>query len=218
MPIIVPGTGYTLTEYRASLASKGYNHLDEATLDPAINEARRRVFRERRWGWMQAISTPAVVTIGSPEVSLTAIPDLLWLDAVRLEGTSGLLNLSYLPPQEFRDIETLDPGRTGVPTYWTVAGSSVRLTPWPSLAYALTIDFSTMPDDLVADDDVDDMPRIYGDLVVWAAIVHLAFRQREAWAMQYAEDQYQTLLRAARAQDQTEQRQTSQQVKRYWSS
>lgn len=216
-PIFLSDDGYTLTEYRASMAAKGYDVSDTTTLDVAINEARRRLVRDHRWSWLQLISSPVAATVGDPEVSLDTLSDILWLDSVRLTyGSTDPIELAYLGPQEFRTQETRSPA-DGVPCNWTATAGSVRLYPTPDLAYALEVDYASSLADLAAGSDVDDIPRALADLVVWAAIPDVAFRQREPWAMQYAQNEYTARLALAVGQDNIRQRQSSQQVRSgYW--
>jgi hypothetical protein len=215
-PIIVPGNGYTLAEYRSSVQGKGYDSLSTPVIDRAINEGRYRILRDHRWSWVESTASPFVADAGEAIVDLTSIPDLLYLDAVRLEGGTEVYDLDYVAPQNFRSDET-DYSSTGIPRRWTVAGGAIRLDPVPASAYALTVDFSTMPPDLLDESDTDVVPRVYADLVAWAACLALGFRQREAWAMDYADRQYRAALRSAVHQDRLAQRQTSEQVRPYWS-
>jgi hypothetical protein len=215
-PIIIPGNGYTLAEYRSSVQGKGYDSLSVPVIDRAVNEGRYRVLRDHRWSWLESIASPLVAEAGSEVIDLTSIPDLLYLDAVRLEGGTEVYNLDYVAPQDFRSDATRYRS-SGIPRRWTVAGAGIRLDPTPASEYAITVDFSVMPPDLVDATDTDVVPRVYADLIAWAACLALGFRQREAWAMDYADRQYRAALRSAIHQDRLAQRQTSEQVRPYWS-
>ncbi len=205
----------TILDYKNAIRARGYDGTSDTTLVEAIGEARDNVASERRWSWLEVSgSTSLVLAYDTPSESLAAVADLLYVDAVRLEYGTDRPWLDYLKPQELRDREHSDRA-VGVPQYWTQAAGQIRVWPSPNQAYTLSIDYVralTPPDN--DDTDVDlAVPAHFKGLIAWKACVLLAFRQREAWAMQYASDEYERELRRKISGESLGQRQTTDQVK-----
>ncbi len=210
----------TLLQYKTAVAAAGYDASDAVTLLDAINEARRSIVSERRWKWLETVgSTTLVLAYDTPSEALNGIVDLLYVDAVRIQFGTEYPELEWKPVQELRDLEH-DDRTPGVPQYWTEAAGQIRVWPSPDKAYTLVLDYVKAGNDLVADADPDeDIPVLFKALVKWKAVAAIAFRQREAWAVDYAERQYQAELRRLVGQEAITQRQTSHQVKSgYWGS
>lgn len=208
----------TLTTYRTSVQLKGYDALATATIDAAIQEARRRVFMARRWSWLEATNAALSTTANVDNVSLAAITDLAHIDAVRLSDTSGKIPVDYRPRTIIRDLQDRW-GETGTPEYWTRIEGKLVFYPTPSRVLTVTVEYAKAAADLAVSPAVDTIPDRNQDLVVWAAIVPLAFRQRDRGASSDA-DQYwnKVLLPLHAGQDAVEQRQTSEQIRTgHWS-
>lgn len=211
----------TLATYHASLLLKGYDAVASATIDGAIQEARRRVFLARRWSWLEASSTSLATVAGTATVSLAAITDLAHIDAVRLSDAGTPLKIDWKPWQEIRDLQDRcgTTAWTGSCTrYWSRRGTNLVFFPTPARVYTVTVEYAKAAADLTGA-TVDAIPDKNQDLVIWAACVPLAFRQRQLGESSAA-DQFFTkvLLPQAAGQDAVEQRQTSEQIKQgYWS-
>ncbi len=204
-----------LADYRASVRALGYDGLTDAQVDVAIQQARRRVFQDRRWSFLEAGNTSLSTANGVATVSLAAITDLAHLDSVR-HTTAQRDPLAWRPYQILRDLRQNHPDDSGPPEYWTRYNGALLLWPTPDAAYALDIAYIKYPGDLVAATN-DTVPDRYRDLVTWGAVIPLAFRQREFQAASSAENVYDQLLAQYFALDATEQRQTSRQViSGYW--
>lgn len=206
-----------LADYRAAVRNLGYDGATDPQLDLAINQARRRVFQDHRWSFLQTTNTALVTVAGEVAVSLAPLTSLLHLESIRLLDGTDPLPLQPMPLQELRDLATDYPDDTGPPRYWARRGGSVLLFPKPDRVYNLDVEHVTYPDDLAAATD-DVIPDANQDLVTWAAVVPLAFRQRDAQASTAADAFYsRTLLPRHVAQDTTEHRQASRQVRSgYW--
>lgn len=206
----------TLTTYRTSVQLKGYDSLATATVDAAIQEARRRVYLAHRWSWLEASNASLATTANVDYVSLATITDLAHIDAVRLSRGTTKLPCSYRPRTIIRDLQDRY-AESGTPDYWTRIEGKIVFYPTPSSALTVTVEYAKAASDLTGA-TVDTIPDKNQDLVVWAAVVPLAFRQRQL-ADSSAADQYWTkvLLPLHAGQDAVEQRQTSEQVRTgYW--
>lgn len=204
-----------IAEYRTLVQAKGYDGSSTTVLDPAINAARRRLAKDRRWTWLQDISTSLSTTASDPEVSLATVTDLLHVTAVRLLRGTEEIPLGFMPTQELRDEQAYWP-QIGEPEAWTRRGGDLLFYPTPDQVYTVTLEYITTLADISGSDE-DIIPEHLQDCVAWAAVADLAFRQRDWNAARFAETQYQQLRLTAAGQDALEQRQTSRQVRSgYW--
>jgi hypothetical protein len=211
----------TQLTYRASVILKGYDGVTPATIDAAVQEARRRVFMARRWSWLEATNATLATVANVTTVSLATITDLAHIDAVRLSDASGKIPLDWCSRTIMRDLQDrYGTTSTGTPEVWTRVEGSLVFWPTPSRVLTVTVEYAKAAADLAASPAVDIIPDKNQDLVVWAAVVPLAFRQRELSASSAA-DQFFTkvLLPQHAGQDGVEQRQTSEQIRSgYWGS
>jgi hypothetical protein len=208
----------TLTTYRTSVQLKGYDALATATIDAAIQEARRRVLQDGPWSWAAttSLTLPTVANVDS--VVLTGIAtDLLALNAVRLSDTAGVFPVQWRPYSIIRDLQDRYPA-TGRPQFWSQYGPDIVFYPTPSGINNVIIEYQQEADDITTTDAL--IPDRYSDLVVWAACSSLAYRQRQFDAASAADQMYsKVLLPAARARDRATQTQTSTQIRTgYWRS
>ena len=177
--------GPTLAELRTDVEARGYA-ASTPGLDSAINSAYREVLAARRWEFLETVSQALTIPAGSSSVTLAGIADLLHVDAVRLDGAvASDPELDWWPDQKLRRALQRD-SSTGQPCAWTRRGGELYVYPTPDQDYVLTIDYVASQPELVADTDVAQLPRAYKDAIIWGAVVALAFRQRDAAAVQMA--------------------------------
>lgn len=212
----------TLDTYVASVDLRGYPALATATKQAAVQEARRRIFLDRRWSWLEASNATLATTVGDTDVSLATITDLAHIDAVRLSDASGPIPVDYRSRTIIRDLQDRygsDAIFANVPQFWTRVENKLVFWPTPAQVYTLTVEYAKAPGDLAAAPAVDIIPDKNQDLVVWAAVVPIAYRQRDFNASTAADQYYSKVLLPQHAgQDAVEQRQTSEQVRTgYWS-
>lgn len=207
-----------LAEYVTLVRDKGYDGTSgttDAMVGRAVNAARRRLIKDRRWRFLETANTSLVTVALNPVVSLASITGLAHVDAVRPVLAGVERETEFQPLQELRHRQTVLPA-TGIPHTWTRRNASLLLYPTPDVVYTLNIEYVARLDDLAGATE-DTIPEDLQDLVAWAAVPDLAFRQRDSAAMQMAEAQYQQLLRQAAAQENVQQRQASRQVRSgYW--
>ncbi len=206
----------TLTTYRTSVQLLGYDAIATATIDAAVQAARRRVLGDRRWSYLEttAATIPTVADVAT--ISLAGITDLANIDAVRMNDSAGKLPMAWRPRQIIRDLQD-NYAATGVPEFWTRVKNTVVFYPTPSKVLTITVEYIPAAADLAASPAVCVIPDRHQDLVIWAAVVPLAFRQR-GLAESSAADQYysKVLLPRHAGQDAVEQRQTSEQIRTGW--
>lgn len=191
---------------QTAIQAKGYG-TDSATAQvEAIKSAWRRVLGLRRWPFLEAAAT-TTATVGSETVSLAAITDLARVEAIRLTiGTEGYGDLRFVERGQLRNWLTSDLDQA-TPYAWTLHAGAVLLYPRPERAYTVTVDYKKRPTYNAADIL---FPEDYQDVLVWAAISELTFRQRELNG--YAEAQFKDRLGEMIVDYGLEQRQGSREV------
>lgn len=204
-----------LADYRTAVRMRGYDGMGDATIDAAIQDARRRVFNDHRWSFLRQTANTST-TIGASTLPLTSLPELAYLESVRLRANGIPMPLDWRPEQIIRDLP-VSTNETGMPRFWNCINTTLTLYPIPDATYLLNIDYVRAPGDLAGSDE-DDIPDRLRDLVVWAATIPLSFRQRDLSAASAADQLYSKVyLPRAVSQETTEQRQTSRQIRSgYW--
>lgn len=209
----------TLAQMRTALQARGYATDTATSQTEAINTRYRALAGKRRWPWLEAQNATLVTVANNAVVSTAAITDLLWIDAVRIESTTEFWELEYLSPQEFRELEHRD--RDGQrPANWTQINGTLRLWPRPDRVYTVTVDYLKDPPDLSADGDTPLFAATYHDLLVWGAIIDIAFRERDMQGVEFAGRQYQDLERRMESEYGVRERQNATHVRRssFWAS
>lgn len=213
----------TLATYTAGVQLKGYDSVATATIEAAVQEARRRVLTDARWSFAEASNQSLVTTAGTQGVSTTGIANLGWIDNVAIYDTTSDI-YDPLPYGEFPVYQELIDGARltgaarGRPYFWTRRVGGIIFYPTPDRAYTVIIDYHLNAVDITTTDTV--IPDQHRDLVVWAAVAVLAFRQRDYQAAQAADQMYsKVLLPRAIAQDRVDQTQAPTRIKTgYWRS
>lgn len=153
------------------------------------------------------------MTAGTAAYDVDAVmTDFLVINAVRIEFGTNYPEISYLPEQEFRDLQHEDRQR-GVPLYWTLIDDDVNFWPTPDANYVITFDYTKDPPDLAADGDTPLLPATFHDILVWGAIKELAYRERNWSARAVALEEYNARMSDMMHAFGVKQRQTSTQVK-----
>src|SRR5687768_4977634 len=115
-----------LVQLRTRLQELGYGTDSVSAQNEALRGAYRTVTGLRRWPWLESDTTILTIQAGYENVELLTVPDLMWVDAVRIESaTSEYLDLEYIEPLEFRALSHVDRA-TGVPSYWTEVTGELR--------------------------------------------------------------------------------------------
>lgn len=207
----------TMADYRAGVRARGYDGQSDATLNELIRDARNDILDKRRWSYTLAQNLALATVAGVDTVSLAPITDLVAIDAIRYRSGTTQYDLDPVDLQVLRDRQTNDATTArGLPSIWARIGASVVFYPTPQAVYVLAIDYVRGGE--LPEDTEDYIPDVDRELVVWSAVMNLAFRQREAWAMQYADQRCTALLRSALDRDQKTARSDSDQVQPYWRS
>lgn len=179
----------TLADIIASIQAKGFGTDTAAEQKTAVNSVYRRIHGMRRWPYLERRSTALTTSTGQSNVTLAALPNLMWIDAVRIEQGTERFDLHYAHPQELRDYQT-GWQDSGCPTHWTEAAGELVLWPTPEAQDTIVLDYTTTPADLALDADVPVFDSTFHDVLVWGAVVELAFRQRDSNLMAMAKAEF----------------------------
>lgn len=201
----------TLAQLRTSLQAKGYATDSATSQTEMINSVYRALAGKRRWPWLEAQATVALVA-GTTSYSIAAITDWLHPDAARIEISTEYPELEYQAPKDFRDLQHVDRDR-GVPQAWTWMRGQLHVWPSPDRAYTLTVEYTKDPADLSADGDTPVFAATYHDVLVWGAAKEIAYRQRDWAAHQYAKQEYDQRFGEMERAYGLRQRQTSDRIK-----
>ena len=185
---------FTLTQLQTELQARGYNTDTTAVQTAAINAGLRDVSNWRRWPWDEGSGTVALV-IGTH----TYTPPVLMLepDSIRIAIGSETYDLDYLDSDELLDLQA-DDISNGIPEFWTYRNQKLIFWPTPDRAYTATVQYSSGATKLVNGSDVVNLPDNFINPVIWAALKHLAYRERDWDAMDAADRQFnQTITRAS---------------------
>lgn len=186
--------GATLAEVRASLQAKGYGTDTSVAQLEAVNTAYRSILSSRRWPFLEKTTT-FTTAVGVRNVTLSTA-DAARVTSVRASTPAYTTNLQWLPAEDLRDRVQFDPVN-GEPEFWTILNSdTLQLWPAPDQAYTLTVVYTSLPPNLTTDTDVLVIPRGHEDAVVWAAIVSMAFRQRDYYALNAAKQEAREALKS----------------------
>lgn len=189
---------FTLTQLQAELQARGYSSDTSAAQTAAINAAIRDVRNYRNWPWDDAEVT---ATIAANVSFLTAFPaTVVEPTEVRISyGTpvTEEYNLVYLQPDDLFDLLTTDTG-VGVPEFWTWRNGNIYVYPTADREYTATIQHSGPADTLSLGGDTINLPDGFINPVLWGALTHLAYRERDWSAMAESNRMFhQTITRAA---------------------
>lgn len=171
--------------HRLGITAAGDGMISEAFMDDAINEALRRVSKDRRWPWL-IMQASMSFTVGN--AGIVALPTgYMAAKHLTITGTSGTRVAKYLPLSEFLDTEARQTEL--IRHVWTVSGVNIQLSPAPTVTTAGTLHYYGVEPDLTTDDGEPLMPDAYHDVVVaFATYICALRRQDEGRAQNYLSD------------------------------
>lgn len=207
----------TLAGVTARVLARGYESDITSPIEEIIRGVHRRVCAHRHWPWLEREASAALVA-GDDSVALTALAGtgllVQYVDAVRVTDALGIGSLmDWLPYQEFSDLAHTNL-ETGLPVYWTMTGTEVKIAPTLSAAYTVKVQYIVAPQAQYLNDvnDVVLVPEAFDDVIVWGTIKELAFRQRDPEGYGQANAEYTAILNQMAAEYGIRQRQQSGQV------
>jgi len=208
----------TFAELKLQLQDLGYGTGDDAIQGRAINEAWRRIGRERAWSWLRTVET-ATTAIGLVEYSfagnfgITTAAMPRRLESLRLVENltpTELWPLAYVDPSSMSDVRgalttPLTAELYEMPDRWTNAPDGIVVWPPPDQSYELVLAYTRAVPALTAPTDTPIMPVDYHDAIVYEAAWLLASRQRDQVMMGEMRAERDAVLAGLRAEDSVQQ-------------
>lgn len=133
------------------------NLLSDTVLTGLVNEALRKVTRERSWPWLLTSASVSISTSGvaSLPTDFTAAHSLLY----------GSTDPAPIPFVGFTDLL----GSKGA-YVWSENGTQIQVEPAPTATTSMTLWYYQREEALSADGDTPIMPTVHDDIVaIWAA-------------------------------------------------
>ncbi len=171
----------------ATVLNQRGNFLDAVTW---LNDAWVELQKEQPWRWMRSRFTLQTVA-GQDEYPYGDFTDVLtstpitrfseWLVTdptnpsttfLTSGGVNGKFYMGYLPWAQFRTIYRLTPVQTGAPIHVTIdPQDNIVFGPVPDAVYTYEGEYQRSAQNLVADDDVPELPEDYHLLLAYQALI-----------------------------------------------
>ncbi|MGZ6852642.1 MAG: phage adaptor protein [Mycobacteriaceae bacterium] len=185
---------FTLANLKSAVQAHGYGTDTTGDQTTFAQIALRRLYGQRRWRFLRKTDSTLTIAVAGSTVSLAAITDRQTgkLEAVRLvPAVAGdTLTLEELPWEELRELDAAD-SDTGFPRYYArTDANTIQVWPRSDATYTVQIDYISLPTVPSADGDTVVWPDEYQDVLVWAIIRALAFRQRDWFSAPSADAEY----------------------------
>lgn len=185
---------FTLANLKSAVQAHGYGADTTAQQTTFAQTALRRLYGQRRWRFLRKTNSTLTIAASASTVSLATITDRQTgkLEAVRLLPVvaGDTLTLEELPWEELRELDAADI-TTGRPQYYARQDdSTIQVWPRSDAAYTVQVDYISLPTLPAADGDTITWPDEYQDVLVWAIIRALAYRQRDWFSTPSADAEY----------------------------
>lgn len=139
-----------------------------------INDTIRDVYNEYTLPFMET-SQAYTVTIGASDITNGSGLPTNFVQAINLTYTSAS-GENIIPYIEYRELDNLYPDAddttahpAGYPEYWYKYGTTIRVYPVPSTAYAVTLKYMKEPTALSSGSDVPEVPTEFEEILVVGA-------------------------------------------------
>jgi hypothetical protein len=190
----------------AKVQSMGYGIDTEDAQIKAVNSAHRRLINARRWTFTLTNSSPETVS-GNENVAWTGQR----IDAIRMEKGTNFTLLEHLDLPDLRDLIFTN-RTTGSPRYWAQQGDNILLWPIPDGVYKLAVATVEAPKTLTAKTDELQIPDSHVDILAYAVVIDLSFRERDWDAHNFSRQMYAELYMEMLSQYGMTDRQTTKHV------
>ncbi|MES2940885.1 MAG: hypothetical protein V4864_24615 [Pseudomonadota bacterium] len=199
----------TLANIREHVYDHGFESDSAARIARIANAGQRKVIGEKRFRFMRASTTIALVAGTDTYAVPTTSPPVMHAESLRI---ADITDIEYRSPDEVLDAKARG---DSVGQWWTLlTPTSIMLYPAPTVAASATFRYLKSPTDMSSDSSEPDIPLPYRDILVAHTCAVLAGRQRQ-WdsSSAFAADRDER-ARAMRAQYGIEQTQSASQVQR----
>lgn len=166
---------YTLADIadkvRYRIKDNGYSPTE---IRNYINDTQNDVFNEYRLRFMETTQTYTLAAGVSDITNGSGLPtNFVQAISLTLTTTGYESELQY---KDFREIDSTNPdpddttiNPAGIPQYWYVYGTTIRVFPAPASAYTVSLRYYKRPATLDEDADVPEIPSEFEELLVVGA-------------------------------------------------
>lgn len=185
-----------VSDVKAAVQAKGYGTDTTAQQTAFLQEALRRLYGMRRWRFLLAYDSSLSLPLGGSTVVASGLAG--WngkVEAVRLQDATG--NTWELKQRAIEDVRKLDGADSSndTPQYWALRDNNTfQFWPRADVPYTLLVDYIKMPTLPVNDTDPITWPDDHMQVLTWAVVKGMAFRQRDWFTTPTADQEYQTAL------------------------
>lgn len=201
----------TATEIVQRAQALGYGSDTESSQLVMLNAVHKRLVNARRWHFLLETDKSKTLTAGTGTIKYNTLDTGKRLDAVRLEIGTTYYELEHKDYEDLRELEHRERS-TGIPEYWTEEGEEIHFWPVPDQAYTVVIDVVVNPNTISAGTDKVQIPDSHADILVWALIMQITFRERDWEGHNFARQMYAELYAEMLAQFGMTDRQTTKSV------
>lgn len=182
--------GLTLAQFRTEVKRfGGYGTGDDAFITSALNDAERTIYGAERWEWLRDTET-ITTTPGTATYPLAA--DFRVHERLRPQSTS-VTKPEWVDSHDFERRTGLwdgAPYEVGPPAIYTIRNRVLTFCPAPDTFVSYTHDFWRLPPLMTLDSDTTPIPTEHEMVLVYAALVRMAQRDKhlnmaQTWAASY---------------------------------
>ena len=174
-----PSATVTMADVKLIIQAHGYGTDTAGIQTTAIQFALRNLYGMRRWKFLRTINTTFSATVANDGiVDISTLGRGIMIDTVRVGFGTDYRDMRFVEDNEL-DRARWEERSTGMPSHWTRAQNTVKVFPRPDGTYPLELSYQAITTLPAADGDPIPWPESHIDVVVYAAIAVLAFRQRD---------------------------------------
>lgn len=194
------------------LESLGYGTDTEEAQLHALATAQKRIINARRWTFQLFGKTITLVAGSASNAELLSeLAGGAKIDAIRIESGTSYYELEHKDYEELQTLQHLHRER-GIPEFWSQVGNNVEFWPTPDKAYTGQCDLVSQAANKLSKGTAIIVPEAYTDILVWAAAISIAYRERDWDAHNFARQMYAELYAEMLAQYGMTDRQTAKTV------
>lgn len=184
---------FTLANLKTAVQAHGYGADTTTQQTEFARGALRRLYGRRRWRFLRKTNSTVTIALGASTCSLATITDRQAgkLEGVRLVPATGdTLELDELGWEDLRVLDARDQGNDEPLYYARQDNDTLQFWPRADKPYTVAIDYFSLPALPVSDTDTVVWPDEHQDVLVWAIVRALAFRQRDWFSTPTADSEY----------------------------
>lgn len=185
-----------VSDVKAAVQAKGYGTDTTTQQTTFLREALRRLYAMRRWRFLLAYDSSLTLPLGGSTLAVSGLTGFNGkVEAVRLTSAAGTTyELKQRSPEAVQRLDALD-NTNDVPLYWTLRdNATLQFWPRADVQYTANIDYIKQPALPINDTDAITWPDDHMDVLTWAVVKAMAFRQRDWFTTPTADQEYQTAL------------------------